>query len=120
MLAALPAFTHPDGDVALWNDSQRGAPVTPQRLAGRLGRELPEGSADAVHAGLFRRSFGPWTLLWNTGGVGLAHQPGHIHADGLAIELSLHGERVVIDAGVGTYVPGSAATTRAAPARTTP
>ena len=107
MVLALPAFTHPDGDVALWNDSQLGAPVTPQRLAGRLGRELPEGPADAPQAGLFRRAFGPWTLLFNTGGVGLPHQPGHIHADGLAIELSLHGERIVIDAGVGTYAPGS-------------
>jgi hypothetical protein len=67
----------------------------------------PRGLRRRRHAGLFRRSFGPWTLLFNTGGVGLAHQPGHIHADGLAIELSLHGERVVIDAGVGTYVPGS-------------
>jgi hypothetical protein len=106
MLAALPAFTHPDGDVALWNDSQLGAPVTPKRLARRLGRPLPDGPADAPDAGLFRRRFGPWTLLWNAGGVGLPHQPGHIHADGLAIELSLHEERVVVDAGVGTYDPG--------------
>jgi hypothetical protein len=106
MLAALPAFTHPDGDVALWNDSQRGAPVTPKRLAARLSVPLAAGPADAPDAGLFRRVFGPWTLLWNAGGVGLPHQPGHIHADGLAFELSLHEERVVIDAGVGTYAPG--------------
>ena len=106
MLAALPAFTHPDGDVALWNDSQLLAPVTPKRLAARLSIPLPTGPADAPDAGLFRRVFGPWTLLWNAGGVGLPHQPGHIHADGLAFELSLHEERVVIDAGVGTYAPG--------------
>ena len=110
MLAVLPAFTHPDGDIALWNDSQRAAPVTPRGLLTRLGRPLDDllsgGLADAPHAGLFRRRFGPWTLLWNTGGVGLAHQPGHIHADGLAFELSLHDERVVVDAGVGTYTPG--------------
>jgi len=106
MLAALPAFTHPDGDVALWNDSQLNAPVTPKRLAARLSAPLVAGPADAPDAGLFRRVFGPWTLLWNAGGVGLPHQPGHIHADGLAFELSLHEERVVIDAGVGTYAPG--------------
>lgn len=106
MLAALPAFTHPDGDVALWNDSQLGAPVTPLRLARRLGAPLPSGDADAADAGLFRRCFGPWTLLWNAGGVGLPHQPGHIHADGLALELSLSEERVVVDAGVGTYNVG--------------
>jgi len=111
MLSALPAFTHPDGDVALWNDSQRAAPVTPRGLVTRLARDpvtLLTGPADAPHAGLFRRRFGPWTLLWNAGGIGLANQPGHIHADGLAFELSLHAERVVIDAGVGTYNPGFA------------
>ncbi len=111
MLAVLPAFTHPDGDVALWNDSQLGAPVTPRGLATRRKRpesELLVRSADAPSAGFFRRSFGPWTLLWNAGGVGLPHQPGHIHADGLAFELSLHDERLVIDAGVGTYNPGFA------------
>jgi hypothetical protein len=112
MLAVLPAFTHPDGDIALWNDSQLGAPVTPHSLHARLGRPLTRLRAtdpvDAPHAGLFRRSFGPWTLLWNAGGVGLRQQPGHIHADGLAFELSLHGERVVVDAGVGTYTPGFA------------
>lgn len=112
MLAALPAFTHPDGDVALWNDSQRGAPVTPQGLLTRLARSITDVTdaplIDAPHAGLFRRRFGPWTLLWNIGGVGLAQQPGHIHADGLAFELSLHGERVIVDAGVGTYTPGFA------------
>ncbi|MBL9107553.1 MAG: heparinase II/III-family protein [Myxococcales bacterium] len=106
MLSALPSFTHPDGDVALWNDSQLGAPVTPRRLAARLHYPLLPGPADAPDAGLFRRAFGPWTLLWNAGGVGLPQQPGHIHADGLAFELSLHEERVLIDAGVGTYTPG--------------
>lgn len=112
MLAALPAFTHPDGDVALWNDSQRDAPVTPRALLTRLERSLPDLTSapqiDAPHAGMFRRRFGPWTLLWNIGGVGLAQQPGHIHADGLGFELSLHDERVIVDAGVGTYTPGFA------------
>ena len=108
MLAALPAFTHPDGDVALWNDSQLNAPVTPQRLAARLGRPLPGGPARAPHAGLFRPQVRPWALLGDAGGVGHAHQPGHIHADGLAFELSLLGERIIVDAGVGTYNPGFA------------
>ena len=106
MLAVLPAFTHPDGDVALWGDSQRGAPVAPAGLARRLGVTLPEGHADAPASGLFRRRWGPFTLLWNAGGLGLDHQVGHLHADALAFELSLGVERVIVDAGVGTYVPG--------------
>ncbi len=104
MLAALPAFTHPDGDVALWGDSQRGAPVTPASLAARCGVDLPRRSNHNAHAsGFFRRAWGPWTLLWNAGGVGMPQQVGHIHGDGLSVELSLGDERVIVDAGVGTY-----------------
>jgi uncharacterized heparinase superfamily protein len=104
MLAVLPAFTHPDGDVALWGDSQRGAPVTPTGLAARCNTDLARGTDhNAPASGLFRRAWGPWTLLWNAGGVGMAQQVGHIHADWLSFELSLGDERVVVDAGAGTY-----------------
>jgi uncharacterized heparinase superfamily protein len=106
MVSALPAFTHPDGDVALWGDSQRDAPVTPTRLAAQLRRTLPSGHADAPISGFSRRRFGPMTLLWNRGDVGLPHQVGHIHADALSVELSLGTTRVVVDAGVGTYEIG--------------
>jgi uncharacterized heparinase superfamily protein len=106
MVAALPAFTHPDGDVALWGDSQRDAPVTPAKLAARLHRTLPLSHADAPVSGFSRRRWGPFTLLWNRGDVGLPHQVGHVHADALAIELSLGATRVLVDAGVGTYEVG--------------
>jgi hypothetical protein len=106
MLAVLPAITHPDGDVALFGDSQRGL-VTPAALAARCGASLSQGTDyNAPASGLFRRSWGPWTLLWNAGGLGMPQQVGHIHADWLGYELSLGGERVVVDAGVGTYEIG--------------
>lgn len=108
MIVALSAFTHPDGDVALWGDSQLGLPFAPSRLATRLGMRLDDRDADA--SGFARRSSGDWTLLWNLGGVGLEHQVGHIHGDCLATELSLRttntSTRIVVDAGTGTYVPG--------------
>lgn len=106
MLAVLPAFTHPDGDVALFGDSQRGL-VTPAALAVRCGVSLSQGTDyNAPASGLFRRAWGPWTLLWNAGGLGMPQQVGHIHGDWLGYELSLGGERVVVDAGVGTYEVG--------------
>lgn len=110
MLAVLPAFTHPDGDVALFGDSQRRR-VTPAILAAGCGLDLPQKTSNknnynAPASGLFRRSWGPWTVLWNAGGLGLPHQVGHIHADWLSYELSLGDERVVVDAGVGTYDVG--------------
>ncbi|MCA9694709.1 MAG: heparinase II/III family protein [Nannocystaceae bacterium] len=102
MLAALPAFTHADGDVALWGDSQRGAPVPPRALV----PSLPRGHADAPDTGFYRRRWGPWTVLWNLGLVGMAHQVGHLHGDALALEVDLEDERVLVDAGVGTYSRG--------------
>ena len=107
MVNALPAFTHADGDVALWGDSQLGAPVGPRRLAQRFGAELVGGDADARASGFARRVWGPFTLLWNRGGVGMPQQVGHVHGDCLAVELDVGTTRVLVDAGVGTYVPGA-------------
>ncbi len=109
MVRAAAAFTHPDGDVALWGDSQLGLPHAPARLAARLGESLSCDDVDA--SGFSRRHSGDWTLLWNLGGVGLAHQVGHIHGDCLAIEISLSGRngdstRILVDGGTGTYMPG--------------
>lgn len=106
MREATAAFTHPDGDVALWGDSQLGAPVTPRRLFARTRGPMPTGHATAATSGFARRTWGPFTLLWNRGGVGLPHQVGHIHGDCLAIELSVDDVRVLVDGGVGTYVEG--------------
>jgi len=109
MVRVLPAFVHPDMDIALWGDSQLRAPVTPGWLSRKLHHQLPlEGNADAPGSGFYRRCWGPWTVLWNAGGLGLPHQVGHLHGDALALELSLGRERVFVDAGVGTYVPGPA------------
>lgn len=107
MLDAAAAFTHPDGDVALFGDSQLDAPVTPGRLANRLGARLSGGSTLAPDGGFARRQWGDWTLMWTFGGVGLPWQTGHAHGDALAVEMSLGSERVIVDAGVGTYQRGN-------------
>ncbi len=107
MVAATAVFTHPDGDVALFGDSQLDAPVTPSRLSERTEVRLPTGDMLAPDGGFARRHWGDWTLLWTFGGVGLPWQTGHAHGDALALELSLGDERVIVDAGVGTYRPGA-------------
>ncbi|MEM6990142.1 MAG: heparinase II/III family protein [Myxococcota bacterium] len=106
MVAATGAFTHPDGDVALFGDSQRGAPVTPSNLAARTGQRLAQGNALAPEGGFARRRWDDWCVLWTFGGVGMPWQTGHAHADALALELSLGDERIIVDAGVGTYEVG--------------
>ncbi len=126
MLDALPSFCHPDGDVALWGDSQRGARARPETLVigtssdprdsfefelSRARVAALQGAArrhDAPLAGCYRRRWGGWTALLNSGALGLPHQVGHIHGDALSLELSLGRERVLVDAGVGTYTRGEA------------
>lgn len=110
MLAATAAFTHPDGDVALFGDSQRDATVTPVKLLQRDGASVNPHDALCPEGGFIRRRWGDWTVLWTVGGAGLPWQTGHAHGDALAVELSLGDERVIVDAGVGTYVRGTSRT----------
>ena len=106
MVDATATFTHPDGDVALFGDSQLGAPVTPKQLQARLEITLPTGHALGPEGGFARRAWGDWTVFWSFGGVGLPWQTGHAHGDALAMEVSLGDERLIVDAGVGTYRRG--------------
>jgi len=46
------------------------------------------------------------TLIFDCGPLGPDYQPGHGHCDVLSYELSLQGQRVVVDTGVSTYEPG--------------
>src|SRR5690606_19318365 len=53
MLAVLPAITHPDGDLALFGDSQRGR-ITPAALAAGCSHNLPQKTShDAPASGVF-------------------------------------------------------------------
>jgi uncharacterized heparinase superfamily protein len=110
-LAALRQVVHPDGEIALLNDSAIGVQSAPERLfdlARRLGVsvEEPEGACtislpDAGYHGL-RTAEGDM-LIADAGAIGPDHQPGHGHADFLSFELSVGGRRVVVDSGVGSY-----------------
>ena len=45
-------------------------------------------------------------LLVDCGEIGPDYLPGHAHCDTLSFELSLSGQRVVVDSGCGIYVDG--------------
>jgi len=110
MLAAAAALRHPDGGIALLNDSAHGIAHDPAALldaAARLGAELaPSGPAgpfalpDAGYFGFGRR--GDYVVA-DAGPLGPDYSPAHGHADLLSFELSLDGRRVVVDAGVHDY-----------------
>ena len=105
---ALAALTHPDGRIALLNDSAFGVYPDPRGLVQAAGAAPPAPGAFALaHSGYYgARTDDGHYVVCDAGPVGPDYQPGHGHADLLSFELSLRGARVVVDSGVGTYEAG--------------
>ncbi len=122
MLDWLQAMTHPDGDLAFFNDAALGIAPTLAKLADyarRLEISAPaavlsdaEGSTAPQRftllpdSGYARFQTGPAVLLADVGMIGPDYLPGHAHADTLSFELSLFGQRVVVNSGTSCYGAG--------------
>lgn len=110
----LEAMLHPDGRISLFNDSAFGVAHEPQELLSRAGRdckafsEAETGIRILPHTGyaVIREPESGSCLVFDCGPVGPDDQPGHAHCDVLSYELSLDGQRVVVDTGVSAYEPG--------------
>jgi uncharacterized heparinase superfamily protein len=112
MLHWLDSLCHPDGAIALFNDSALDIAPTHASLAAyasRLGLD-PGAPARAFEhlaaSGYVRAERGPFVLLYDVGDIGPDYLPGHAHADSLSFELSVHGRRWVVDSGCSTYAVG--------------
>ena len=107
MESALAAMTHPDGDIALFNDSWLGeAPKARAALGGAMpssGR-LVLGETGYVRLGGDAGD----AVIFDCGPCGPDANPGHAHADFLSVELSVAGRRFIVDPGVPTYTAGIA------------
>lgn len=106
----LQAMTHPDGQIAFFNDTAFGiAPpaVALAQYATRLGNLAPAVAASLADSGYIRAEVGAAVLIVDVAPVGPDHQPGHAHADTLSFELSLDGQRVFVNSGTSTYRPGA-------------
>ena len=110
MLHWLRCMSHPDGSLALFNDSARGiAPDNTEieAYAARLGITAPqppaEGFTDLPASGYVRAACGPAVALLDLAPIGPDYLVGHAHADSLAFELSLHGQRTVVNGGTSCY-----------------
>ncbi len=111
LVASLRALTHPDGQIALFNDAAfREAPsagVMERRFAIAEG-DVPEDDAWALPAaGYYGVRRGELYVAFDAGPIGPDHQPGHGHADALSFELTHDGRRLFTDTGVITYEPGA-------------
>lgn len=123
MLGWLQGMTHPDGQIALFNDAAFGIAATADELAAYAGRVL---GADAVlsvlprrctpcnvegdlrlrqwaESGYIRLECADAVALLDVAPIGPDYLPGHAHADTLSFELSVFGQRVIVNGGTSRY-----------------
>lgn len=104
MLSWLGHMTHPDGDIAFFNDAAFRVAAPPGELrayAARLGiAAVPSPLADS---GYIRLENPDTVVLFDAAPIGPDYQPGHAHADTLSFELSYKGRRLVVNSGTSTY-----------------
>lgn len=116
MLGWMAALNHPDGEISLFNDAAIGIAPPPTELsayAARLGVAVlapavatvagaPE--VTALRESGYIRVEGPTAVaLLDVAPVGPDYLPGHAHADTLSFELSVFGQRMVVNGGTSRY-----------------
>jgi uncharacterized heparinase superfamily protein len=104
LLAALDRLRHPDGEIALLNDSAFGIANPPGELSDAAPPLGPFALPDTGYFGA-RTAAGHYVVC-DAAPIGPDHVPGHGHGDLLGFELSLAGRRVLVDTGVHDYEPG--------------
>jgi uncharacterized heparinase superfamily protein len=112
MLAWLAAMTHPDGEIAFFNDAASGIARTHAALASYASDfDVSQPSDPAplrqlAASGFIRLESGPFCAIFDTAEIGPSYLPGHGHADVLSMEVSLDGRRLVTNGGTSSYAPG--------------
>jgi uncharacterized heparinase superfamily protein len=118
MLTALIDLTHPDGGFAFFNDTAlnnssktsdlcsyaKNLGVIPSRGEGRIVSH--SGNLKVIHlqqSGYIVFKSSHLYLVFDAAEVGAKYIPGHAHADSLSFELSLFGERFIVNGGTSTY-----------------
>jgi uncharacterized heparinase superfamily protein len=106
----LRVMTHPDGQIAFFNDAAMGIVPEPAALeayASRLGLARFEkpglGIRHLVESGYIRLAQQEAVAILDVAPLGPDYLPGHAHADTLSFELSLFGRRVLVNSGTSTY-----------------
>jgi uncharacterized heparinase superfamily protein len=116
-LAAIPGMrrwlqvmTHPDGEIAFFNDAAFGMAPTAAQLddfAARLGFAPPAQSLPELvvlePSGYVRVLRGSAYLVCDCAPLGPDYQLGHAHADTLSFELSIAGRRLFVNSGTSRY-----------------
>lgn len=106
----LRVMCHPDGEIALFNDAAIGIAPAVAELEAYCARCLPDAAAPALTAverlidsSYVRLAVGEALALLDVARVGPDYLPGHAHADSLSFELSLFGQRLLVNGGTSCY-----------------
>ena len=113
----LSHMVHPDGDIAFFNDATLGVAPTLADLnqyVAYLGLPIPvaalQNSKESPKAQILKSTgyiavYFPdqGKVILDVANVGVDYQPGHAHADTLSFELSLFGQRVLVNSGISQY-----------------
>jgi uncharacterized heparinase superfamily protein len=115
MCAWLLAASHPDGEITLFNDAAIGIAPAPDQLlayAARLGVDLPTpvlaspgkpSLTPLPDSGYVRVDLPDAMAFLDVAPIGPDYLPGHAHADTLSFELSVFGQRVIVNGGTSRY-----------------
>jgi uncharacterized heparinase superfamily protein len=110
MLDWLRMMTHPDGEVAMFNDGNFQMAKRPEvyfEYAERLGLEPPplfdKPRNELLASGYARLETDGTVVLFDAAPIGPDHVPGHGHADTLSFEASRAGRRIIVNTGTSQY-----------------
>lgn len=109
----LAAMSHPDGEIAFFNDA--AVDIAPslaileeyaQRLTGIPSPAPASGCRHLRESGYVRVQNERAVLLVDMARIGADYLPGHAHADTLSFELSVDGRRLLVNSGTSIYGTG--------------
>ncbi|QWE27028.1 heparinase II/III family protein [Polynucleobacter sp. AP-Ainpum-60-G11] len=112
MLEWLLCMIHPDGQIALFNDAAFGISAAPRDLikyADNLNiiydklQNFNSGIKHLKSSGYVRIKLDQVIAILDVAPIGPDYLPGHAHADTLSFELSIYGQRIVVNGGTSLY-----------------
>lgn len=109
MAEFLVSATHPNGKIALLNDSTEEIALASSILlnyAKALLNINPKGGINFPNAGYYIYKNEDIYLITDCGRIGPEYLPAHSHADIFNYELSIKGKKAILDSGVFEYTSG--------------
>jgi len=104
MQSWLKAVLHPDGDIPLLNDAVLDTAGNPEELLDGVPG-APDGLNVLPSTGyfIFRNNSSQDFLIFDCGPLGPDFQSGHGHCDTMTYELTVVGQRIIVDSGADDY-----------------